>query len=170
MKKIMTGAFALAMASNAFATASFEFSSIWWYPRYDTNYGYNMSGQGQGVGINWDLDNDLFVGAYSEISDVYEPTNYDTHHFTINAINVGKGVVKNAAIGLRLGTFYNAYDDYTGMLTDVYGNVTMMSGSVDKVSGSLHATFGGRFAREYENAGDYDFSGYFVSLGIGVGI
>ena len=70
MKKLMAGAFALSMASNAFATASFEFSSIWWFPRYDSNYGYNLSGQGQALGINWDLDNDLFVGAYSEISDV----------------------------------------------------------------------------------------------------
>jgi hypothetical protein len=170
MKKLIAGLFAASLASTAMATASFDFGSIWWFPRYDSNYGDNFAGQGQSFSANWDLDNDLIVGAYSEISDLYESNNYDTHHFVINAINVSKGVVKNASIGLHLGTFYNAYDDYTGMLTDVFGDVKILSGNVDKVSGSLKANFGGRFARENENSGDYDWSGYFVSLAVGIGI
>jgi hypothetical protein len=170
MKKLIAGLFAASLASTAMATASFDFGSIWWFPRYDSNDGYNYAGQGQAFSANWDLDNDLIVGSYSEISDLYESTNYDTHHFTINAINVSKGVVKNASIGLHLGVFYNADDDYTGMLTDVFGDVKILAGAVDKVSGSLKAQFGARFARENENGNDYDYSGYFVALAVGVGI
>jgi len=170
MKKLLAGLFVASMASTAMATASFDFGSIWWFPRYDSNAGENYAGQGQSFAVNWDLDNDLIVGAYMEGHDLYDAYNYDTYHFTINAINVSKGVVKNASIGLHLGTFYNAYDDYTGMLTDLFGEVKVLSASADKVSGSLKATFGGRFARENENSNDYDWSGYFVGLAVGVGI
>ena len=169
MKKLMAGAFALSMASNAFATASFDFGSVWFFPRYDTNVGDNLSGQGQSFAANWDLDNDLIVGAYNESIDLTDGYG-NTYPWSTTAINISKGVVKNASIGLHLGTFYQNYNDYTGMLTDVFGNVTLMSGSADKVSGSLKAQFGGRFAREYENGDDDDFSGYYISLAVGIGI
>jgi hypothetical protein len=171
MKKLMAGLFVASLASTAMATASFDFGSIFYFPRYDSNAGDNFSGQGQSFSANWDLDNDLIVGAYTESTDLSDQ-NGNTYPFTVNAITVAKGVVKNASIGLHLGTFYNDVynDDYTGMLTDLFGNVTLMAGSADKVSGSLKASFGGRFARENENGGDYDFSGYFVALSVGIGI
>jgi len=171
MKKLMAGLFVASLASTAMATASFEFGSVFFFPRYDSNLGNgNYSGQGQSFAANWDLDNDLIVGAYSESTDLADAYNTATYNFTVNAITVAKGVVKNASVGLHLGTFYQSYNDYTGMLTDLFGSVTLMSGNADKVSGSLKASFGGRFARENENANDYDWSGYFVSLAVGIGI
>jgi hypothetical protein len=171
MKKLMAGLFIASLASQAMATASFEFGSTWFFPRYDQYNDYNWSGQGQSFAANWDLDNDLIVGAYTESTDMTDGYS-NTYVFQVNAISVSKGVVKNASIGLHLGTYYGSYNDYTGMLTDVVGSVTLMSGNADKVAGSLKANFGGRFARDNEgaNTGAIDYSGYFVSLAVGIGI
>ena len=168
MKKLMAGLFVASLASTAMATATFEFGSVWFFPQYDDYYDYNLTGQGQSFAANWDLDNDLYVGAYSETTDLSDGY-ANTYTFQVSAINVSKGVVKNASIGFHLGTFYSSWDGYTGMLSDLQGSVTLMSATADKIGGSLKASFGGRFARSNEG-GNVDYSGYFVSLGVGIGI
>ena len=171
MKKLMGAAIALGMASSAFAAASFEYGSIWFFPRYDANYNQeDFTGQGQTFAANWDLDNDLIVGVYSEGTQLVEVDDGYTYAFNVTALNISKGVMKNASVGLHLGNFYEDYNGTSGILTDLFGSVTLMSGGADKVTGSLKATFGGRFARDNYDVGSYyaDYSGYFASLGVAV--
>jgi hypothetical protein len=167
MKKLLGTVVALGLAASASATVNFQFGSNWYFPRNDVyNTDDHLSGQGQNFGVNWDLENDLIIGAYTEITDLTD--GYGSEYpFSVNAITVGKGVMKNASVGLHLGTFYEDYNGYTGMLTDVFGNVVIMGGSADKISGGLTASFGGRFAVD-----DYasDWSGYFINLGVSIGI
>jgi hypothetical protein len=169
MSKVLATLVALGLSSSAMAAASFDFGSIWFFPRLDANDAQeNFAGQGQTVAANWDLDNDLILGAYMEATEL-NTGDGSSYPFQVNAINISKGVVKNASIGLHLGTFYDDYYGDTGMLTDLFGSITMISGGADKISGSLKATVGARYADEnYQNDGN--FNGYFVSVAIGIGI
>lgn len=173
MKKLIGAVLALGMSSSAFATASFEYASVWSFPTYDPIYnGDEFHGQGQSFAANWDLDNDLIVGVYTESTVLTEVDDGYTYNMTVNALNISKGVVKNASIGLHLGTFYEDWNGAAGMLTDLFGSVTIMSGSADKIGGALKATFGGRFARDnYDATGYYgNWGGYFASLGVALAI
>lgn len=167
MKKLLGTVVALGMAASASATVSFQFGSNWFFPQGDIyNTADRLSGQGQNFGANWDLDNDLIIGVYSEVTDLTD--GYGSYYpFSVQAITVGKGVMKNASVALHLGTFYEDYNGYTGMLTDVLGSVVIMGGSADKISGGLTASFGGRFAVD-----DYssNWNGYFINLGVTIGI
>lgn len=169
MKKTLAAVAMSLAASTAVATISFDYGSIWTQFRLDpNNAGYNFTGQGQSFGVNWDLESDLILGYYGENTDMTDGYG-NTYPFAVNAISVSKGVMKNASVGLHLGSFYEDYDGETGMLTDIYGTVTILGGTADKISGSLKASFGGRFADSEWNGGS-TYNGYFVSVAVGIGI
>lgn len=165
MKKLIAVAFALTMATSAMAAGSigFEYGSSWFRPHYnDQGAGLDWTAQGQTFAINWVLDNDMWVGVYTEslnLNDGYG----DTYPWSAQAIQVTKGVVKNVAVGLNIGTFYEAYNTAVGPLADVFGEVTLLAGNGDKVSGSLKANVAARWADD-TNGGGEDWSGYTVSL------
>jgi hypothetical protein len=169
MKKLIAAVAMSLSASTALATISFDYGSIWSQFRFDPDYSqYNWTGQGQSFGVNWDIESDLILGYYGENTDMTDGYG-NTYPFVVNAINVSKGVMKNASVGLRLGSFYEDYGGYTGMLTDIFGTVTILGGTADKISGSLKASFGGRFA-DANWQGSQVWNSYFVSVAVGIGI
>jgi hypothetical protein len=171
MKKLLAAVAMSLSASTAMATISFDYGTIWNQVQFDPNGSstYNWVGQGQFFSVNWDLESDVVLGFYGENSD-YNNGYGDTYPFVINALNVSKGVMKNASVGLHLGNIYDDYNDSTGMLTDIFGTVTILGGTADKISGSLKASFGGRFADTDWNAGGERWNGYFVNVAVGIGI
>ena len=172
MKKLIAAVFAMSFAGAALADGNlgFEIGSNWFRPNYDSNgywgSGYWWSGQGQNFTLVWGMDNDLWLGAYSEqttLSDGYG----DAYSFDVTAIQVTKGVMKNVNIGMNVGSFYDEQADEVGPLTDVFGKVTILSGSGDKVQGNVNATIGGRWADDSYNGGS-NWSGYYVNLSVGL--
>jgi hypothetical protein len=168
MKKLIAGAFALSMATSAMAaTVSFDYGSSWFRPRMNfEGSSYDWTAQGSTFAVNWALDNDTWIGVYAEALNINDGYG-DTYPWTGQALQFSKGIVKNVAIGVRLGTFNEAYNYDTGALTDVYGAVTILSGSGDKVSANLKAEVAGRWA-DNEWQGGEDWSGYTVGLSAGV--
>jgi hypothetical protein len=176
MKRTVLAAIAMTLSSSAFAAVSFEFGSTWFFPQLDPNSNtgndYNYAGQGQTVAANWDLDNDLILGVYIEATELNNG-NGQSEPFDVQALTVSKGVMKNASLGMHLGTFHETWffgNDGTGMLTDLFGTITMISGGAEKISGSLKATVGARYANSDYNSGEGSFNGYFVSVAVGIGI
>jgi hypothetical protein len=163
MKRILIALAVVAMASTAMGAVGIEFGSNWYKPNLDAyDYGCDFFGQGQNVTITWALENDLALGVYTEatmINDGYG----NTYPFNVNAIQVRKGIVKNVDVGMNLGTFYFDYWGYTGMLTDVFGEVTVLSGKGEKVEGALKGQVGGRWADDNWQGGGV-LNGYFVNL------
>jgi len=169
MKKIIAGAFALSVATSAMAaTVSLDYGSSWFRPRLNfEGNSYDWTAQGQTFALNWALDSDTWVGVYSEALNLNSGYG-NTYPWVSQALQISKGVVKNVAVGVRLGTFNEGYDYDTGALTDVYGTVTILSGSGDKVTANLKAEVAGRWA-DNEWQGGQDWSGYTVGLSAGVG-
>lgn len=169
MKKMLLAAAAsLGMATSAMAAVGVEFGSTWVQVRrepYGGNYDWSYSGQSMLVA--WDLD-DMSVGALVERGEIADGFG-NAYEFSVQALSFSKAVVKNASVGVRLGTFYEAYNDETGMLTDVLATITLMGGTMDKIRGELKGSFGGRFANNEWNGGEA-FSGYFAALSVGFGI
>ncbi len=166
MKKILTVLFAVSVASSAMAAGnlSVDFGSVWYKVSYTDGVSDHLQGQGQSFAINWTLDNDLSLGAYSESGRwVYASTGYDD--WDIRAITIAKGIVKNVTIGMNLGDMYDTYSGDDGMLTDIFGSVVILGGSGDKVSGQLKTNVGARFI---VNDSDYNMSGITVSLSVGL--
>jgi hypothetical protein len=163
MRKILLAVALVAMASTAMGAVGIEFGSNWYKPNMDPNgSGYDWFGQGQNMTITWALENDLALGVYTEatmINDGYG----DSYPFSVNAIQVRKGIVKNVDVGMNLGTFYDDYNNATGMLTDVFGEVTVLSGKGEKVEGALKGQIGGRWADSDWQGGE-NWNGYFVNL------
>src|SRR5690348_11760393 len=105
MKKLIAVAFALSMATSAMAAGSigFEYGSTWFRPHYsDQGAGLDWTAQGQTFAINWVLDNDMWVGVYTEalsLNDGYG----NSYPWSAQAIQISKGIVKNVAVGLNVG-------------------------------------------------------------------
>jgi hypothetical protein len=163
MKKAIAAVFALSLASSAMATVGVDFGTNWYKVSYTDNVGDHLQGQGQNFLISWTLDNDLSLGAYTE-SGTWTYDGGSTNVWDLRAIQISKGVVKNVAVGLNVGTMYNDWNSEDSMLTDVFGAVTILGGSGDKVSGALKTTVGARFA--YDSG--YDYSGINVNLSVGL--
>jgi hypothetical protein len=169
MKKLIAGAFALSMATSAMAagTIGFEYGSSWFRPKLSANGAQlDWTAQGQTFAITWALDNDMWVGVYTEALNLNDGYG-DTYPWSGQAIQVSKGIVKNVAVGLNIGTFYEAYYGAVGPLADVFGEVTLLSSNGDKISGSLKANAAARWANDTSAGGD-DFSGYTVGIVAGL--
>jgi hypothetical protein len=163
MKRILIAVAVVAMASTAMGAVGIEFGSNWFKPNMEPFYsGYDWFGQGQNMTITWAIDNDVALGVYVEntmVNDGYG----SSYPFVVNAIQLRKGIVKNVDVGMNLGTFYEDYGGYTGMLTDVFGEVTVLSGKGEKVEGALKGQVGGRWAdASWQGGGSWN--GYFVNL------
>lgn len=166
MKKVLAALFAVSVASSAMAAGnlSVDFGSVWYKVSYTDGAGDHLQGQGQSFSVNWVLDNDLGLGAYTESGRwVYDSTSYDD--WDIRAIQVTKGVVKNVMIGMNLGDEYDSWNNDDGMVTDIFGSVVILGGSGDKVTGQLKTSVGARFL---VNDDDYNMSGITVSLSVGL--
>lgn len=170
MKKILAGAFALSLAGSAMAAGNvgFEVGTNWFKPGFDPNNSaiYWGASNGQNFTIVWGLDNDLWLGAYTE-NTVISDGNGNELNFNVTAIQIAKGVMKNVSIGLNVGSFMEDWNTETGALTDVFGKVTILSGSGDKVSGNVNATVAGRWADDRWNGGD-NWTGYNINLSVGL--
>jgi hypothetical protein len=167
MKKLIFALAMVAVASTAMGAVGIEFGANWFKPNMNPNSaGYDWFGQGQNVTITWALENDFALGVYVEntmLNDGYG----NTEPFNVNAMQVRKGIVKNVDVGMNLGTFYQDWGGYTGMLTDVFGEVTVLSGKGEKVEGALKGQAGGRWADASWQGGSYwgsNWNGYFVNL------
>jgi hypothetical protein len=162
MKRILIAIAVVAMASTAMGAVGIEFGANWYKPNLDPNMDDDLYfGQGQNMTITWTLDEGLALGVYVENTTLTAEGRSNV--FTVNAIQVRKGIVKNVDVGLNLGTFYEDENDATGMLTDVFGEVTVLSGKGEKVEGALKGQIGGRFAdNEWNDGGNWN--GYFVNL------
>lgn len=173
MKSILAATFAASLASSAMASVGFEFGAQFFFPRQDSQGSdEHWTGQGQSFAVLWELDNKLTLGAYAE-SDTLSDGYGNAYDFSVQAISVAREVVKNASVGLRVGTFT---EDYTfpygsALLGDVVGTVTLISGQGDKASGKLNASAGGRWAdSSNNNPNGGDWSGFFVNLAVSIGI
>jgi hypothetical protein len=118
--------------------------------------------------ISWTIENDLALGVYSEATMLNDGSG-NTDPFNVNALLISKGIVKNVAVAVHLGTFYEDYYGVSGLLADVFGEVTVLSGKGEKVEGALKTQAGGRFADD-SNAGGEDWSGWFINLIVSLSI
>jgi len=169
MKRLIAVLFAASLAPAVQASVGFEFGSQFFFPRVDTvGSGYNWTGQGQTFQVNWGLDNGIRLGAYTESTDLGDGYG-NSYNFSVQEIVIGKEVVKNAAVHMKIGSFYESYNDVSGLCTDLVGSITLISGTGDKVTGAIKANVGGRWADNTGNGGE-DWSGWFLNLGVEVGI
>lgn len=112
--------------------------------------------------VSWVMENDLSMGVYSEAS-VFT-VGATTGTLTVSALQVTKGVIKNVAVGLNLGTGRETVAAAnSAALVDILGTVNILSGKGDKVEGVLKATAAARFCNTTTNADG-------VNLGLAVGV
>lgn len=169
MKRLLAGMLMASLASSAFAAVGFEFGAQFYNPRIDPNgSGYNWTGVGQSFAVTWGIDGGMTLGAYAEATDITDGYG-DTYPFTVQAITIAKDIVKNASVGLRVGSFFEDYNSVSGLLTDITAQLTLIQGGGDRVSGAVLATAGGRYA-DNSNAGGENWSGFFVNLGVAIRI
>jgi hypothetical protein len=173
MKRLLAATFAASLASGAMASVGFEFGAQFFFPRLDAqNAQEHWVGQGQSFAVLWDIDNALELGAYAESTNMADGEG-GTANFTVQAVSVGREVVKNASVGLRIGTFT---EDFTspygsGLLADVLGTITLVSGQGDRARGKLEASAGGRWAdASTNNPNGTNWGGFFVNLAVSIGI
>jgi hypothetical protein len=142
MKKVLVIALAAMLAGGAVQAASVGFD-------FGTNF-FKPSGAGGETGngsnflISWQLDNDVALGVYTE-QDPAVVQDAGTAAFTVSAIQVSKGVIKNVSVGLNLGSGTEDNTPDTAALVDIFGAVNILSGSGEKINGSLKATVAARF-------------------------
>jgi hypothetical protein len=169
MKKLLLAVALAAVASTAMGAVGVEFGANWYKPNMDVNgNGVDFYGQGQNMAICWALDEGLMVGAYVEntmMNDGYGNMN----DFSVNAIQLRKGIVKGVAAGINLGVFNENYNNaptgYTGMLTDVFGELTILGGKAEKIEGALKGQVGGRWADAgWQMGSANNWNGYFINL------
>jgi hypothetical protein len=142
MKKLFAIAIAMSLAGTAMASSvGFEFGTNFFRPSVTGAQTQN----GENFTVGWNLDSDVSLGIYNELSNVLVAGTAGT--LAVSAIEVSKGVMKNVGIGLRLGqgTTAGAIGADVDPLADIVGAVDILSGSGDKISGSLRATVAARF-------------------------
>ncbi|MEK7476189.1 MAG: hypothetical protein AAB152_11240 [Candidatus Coatesbacteria bacterium] len=162
MKKLFAVAVVLSLAGTASAASvAFDFGTNFYHP---TASGY-LTQNGQNFLVSWNLDNDLGLGVYTELSNWSNVTGTGT--LAVSAISIAKGVVKNVAVGLNLGSGTTATN--TRPLADIFGVVNILSGSGEKVSGALRATASARFCQAQLQAAGQVADGYSVGLSVQVG-
>jgi len=147
MKKLLGMAVAMSLAGTAMAgSVGFDFGTNFFKP---SGVG-GEAGNGQNFTIGWNLDNDLSLGVYTELSNVTLTAGTGT--LAVSAIQITKGVMKNVDIGLTLGSGTQTVAGApTAPLADIVGGVNLLSGSGDKISGALRATVAARFCNTGTN-------------------
>lgn len=175
MKKIAGALLVAMLTSTAMAAVSFNFGTNFFKPQKDANGNLDefSQGQGQNFSVDWMFSDDTFLGYYNE-STVMNDGFGNAWNFDVEAIQVGKVVMKGVTVGLNLGTFMDDsgntffWGNATGLLTDVFGSVALLSGAGDKVSGSLNATVAARLADDTWNGGGGKWNGINVGLAVGL--
>jgi hypothetical protein len=76
---------------------------------------------------------------------------------------VSKSIVKNVDVMAHVGSFYEDYNDVSGLVADLAGSVTVVSGKGEKVEGAVKGQAGARFA-DNSNAGGEDWGGWYINL------
>lgn len=169
MKRLLAAMLMASLASSAFAAIGFDFGVQYFNPRIDPNgSAYNWTGVGQTFAVTWGIDGGMTLGAYAEATDLNDGYG-GTEPFTAQAITISKDIVKNTAVGLRIGSFYEDYNGVSGLLTDIAASLTLIQGGGDRVNGAVTANAGGRWADNSNNGGE-NWSGFFVSLGVAIRI
>jgi len=167
MKKILAGVLGAMIASSSMAAISFNFGTNFFKPAIDNNgLDEYVQGQGQTFAIDWAFSDDTFLGYYNEEASLNNSFG-NSYLWIIEALQVGKTVMKGVNVGLNIGTFYESWRGETGLVTDVFGSVALLSGAGDKVTGSLNATVAGRLADDTWNGGQ-KWNG--VNFGLAVGL
>lgn len=150
MKKLFAIAIAVSLAGSAMAAGSVGFE--WGTNFYKPSASGGKASNGTNFLLSWNLDSDLSLGVYTEtsivaVNDTTPVAAVST--LTVSAIQIMKGVVKNVAIGLNIGSGALAAGGTlvaeTKPLVDVVGEVTILSGTGEKVSGNLRAMAAARF-------------------------
>lgn len=173
MKKVLAVLFGASLAAPAAAGVGFGYGAVFYFPRFDPQgASEDFTANGQSFTVNWGMDNGLSVGVYAEADTMVEVDDGYTYNFSGQAIELQKTVVKGADLGIHLGSFYESYYSTGGLLADLYGSVTLLSGGGDRAQGALKANVGGRLAndRTGSSVGGNDWSGYFLSFIVTVGI
>jgi len=140
MKKLIAIAVILGVSAGAQAAVGFGFGTNFYKPNaagYEAKNGRNFL-------VNWTLDNDLQLGVYEEDSQTFIVGFPST--FSVSAIQVAKGVVKNVVVGLNIGS--GTVGAASQPLVDVFGAVNILSGTGEKVNGALKATVAARFCEQ----------------------
>ena len=156
MKRLLATVFAVSLAGSVAASVGFEFGANFFKP----SAGGAQVTEGQNFLVNWQLDNDLALGVYTETSDW--AIGAATGTLTVSAIQVAKGVMKGVNVALNIGSGNDGAGN--AALIDVLGSVTILSGSGEKVKGSLKGVAAARFC----NATPLSMDG--VNLGLAVGL
>lgn len=144
MKKLFAIAIAVSLAGSAMAAGSvgFEWGTNFFKP---SNAGAQTQ-NGTNFTLSWNLDNDLSMGVYTETSNLLGGGAVAGDTVTVSAIQIMKGVVKNVAVGLNLGSGTETVGvGSTSTLVDVLGTVNILSGTGEKVTGNLRAMASARF-------------------------
>jgi hypothetical protein len=129
---------------------AFEFGANFFKP----NLAGAQAQNGQNFTMSWNLESDLSLGVYTEQSFLFDggpPGVWAAGStFTVSAIQITKGVMKNVEIGLNLGSGTDSTSN-TAPLVDILGSVNILSGSGDKVSGALVGMAAARFCNTTNN-------------------
>lgn len=172
MKKLFATILVAALAGGTAHAGSVAFD-------FGTNF-FKPSATGGQVGngsnflVSWTIDNDISFGAYTE-SSIATATDSNavpalrTGTLTVTAIQVTKGIVKNVAVGLNLGsgTLGAAWTAETDPLVDILGTLNILSGKGDKVEGYLKAIAAARFCNTGGGANNVPMDG--INFGLAVG-
>lgn len=141
MKKLLAAVVALGIAGSASASAiDFSFGTNFYKPHADVYEG--MVENGQCFLVSWNLDSDISLGVYNELSSY----DFGGETLAVTAVQATKGIVKNVAVGINLGGA-DPTDGTPGALVDILGTVKILSGSGDKIEGAVTATAAARFSK-----------------------
>jgi hypothetical protein len=162
MKKLLAIAVVVGLAGAASAASvGFEYGVNFFKPAVAGA----QAKEGQNLLLNWNLDNDIALGIYTELTNlvgILPLVAGDT--LAVSAIQVTKGVIKNVVVGLNLGAG-KVSANAAATLVDVFGEVTMLSGTGEKVTGSLKGVVSARFAK---NTVPCSMDGYNLGIALGV--
>lgn len=174
MKRLLAVTVAASLASGAMASVGFEFGAQFFYPRLDSQgFGELWTGQGQTFGVNWGIGNDLSLGVHAESLAMTRPDGNNSGSFSAQAVSVSRSVVRNATVGLRIGSFTEdiSSNGGSGLLADLVGKVTLIRGTGEKVNGELNASVGGRLADATASSNNgNNWGGWFLNFGVAIGI
>jgi hypothetical protein len=160
MKKLFAVAIVVSLAGAASAASvGFDFGTNFYKPAAN---GY-LTQNGSNFTLSWNLDSDISLGVYQELSNWTNVATTGT--LSVSAVQISKGVVKNVAVGLDLGS---GTATNTQALVDVFGVVNILSGSGEKVSGALRATAAARFCKATLTA-PANADGYNLGLSVQIG-
>ena len=169
MKRIFASIVAISLAGAATAgTLGLQMGASF----FDPSVAGAQVDEGNSFAVTWNLDSDINVGMYFErvglLGATYSAVAPDT--LAVSALQVGKGVIKNVDVGLRMGagtttvtTVGPVVTTNTAALVDIYGQVKILTGSGEKVEGALVGTIAARFCNPQPNP---SVDG--VSMGLGL--